>query len=74
MMLNINEKRILEILDKNHLMTRSELSSTMEKENLNGTETIINRLKDRGLVDNVQNLGNCIVITKSGMRALKSKV
>ena len=72
-MLNMNEKRILEILRKSHLITKGELMSILEKESMNGTEGLLGNLKSRGFIDHVHNLGNCLVITKQGMRALKGE-
>jgi len=70
-MLNMNEKRILEILAKRHLATKSELNSLFSQENLNGTDISMGRLRDRGYIDQVPNLGNCIIITKLGLQALE---
>lgn len=70
-MLNMNEKAILELLSKRHLITKSELLSVIQKESMNGGEASVGRLKDKGFIDHVQNLGNCIVITKLGIKALK---
>lgn len=70
-MLNGDEQRILEILNKQQLITKAELSTMLQKEGMNGAEANVARLKDKGLIDHVQNLGNCIVITKLGIQALK---
>ena len=70
-MLNDNEKKILDILNTRHLLTKKELLLMLEKDNMNGADISMGRLKDKGLIDNVQNLGNCIVITKLGLRALR---
>jgi len=70
-MLNMNERTILEILEKRHLVTKTELMELVDKENLNGADVSLGRLRDKGYIDQVQNLGNCLVLTKMGMRALK---
>lgn len=70
-MLNNNEKKILEILEQRHLVTKSELMTMVDKENINGADVSIGRLRDKGFIDQVQNLGNCLVLTKMGLRALK---
>lgn len=70
-MLNLNEKRILELLNKRQLMTKDELTSTLNGED--GVEITMGRLRDRGLIDNVANMGNCIVITKRGLQVLKGE-
>jgi predicted HTH transcriptional regulator len=70
-MLNTNEKKILEILEKRHLVTKSELMSILDGERMNGADVSVSRLKDRGYIEQVQNLGNCLVITKEGLKVLK---
>jgi len=69
-MINENEKKILELLNKRHLMTKGEITTTLNGESMDGVEVTMGRLRDRGLIENVQNLGNCIVITKKGIQAI----
>ncbi len=70
-MMNTNERTILELLEKRHLVTKSELMALLARENVNGADVSVGRLRDKGFIDSVQNLGNCLVLTKRGLRALK---
>lgn len=67
------EKRVLQLLEKGNVLTKSELLSVLARERLTSGEAAVSKLKSQGLVDFVQNLGNCVVITKKGMRALKGE-
>lgn len=71
-MLTVGEAKVLEILKNNHLITKGELIKLLEKEGLSA-EPNITSLKGRGFIDSVQNLGNCYVITKEGIRAVKEQ-
>ncbi|MBI4181748.1 MAG: hypothetical protein HY520_02165 [Candidatus Aenigmarchaeota archaeon] len=72
-MLQESEKRILELLDERHLLTKGELARIATKENLDALDVVLSRLQGRGWVDKVENMGNYIVITKAGIRALKGE-
>lgn len=69
-MLSDVEKRILELLSKHLLVTKSELIVQLNREKHNGSDISIHRLRDMGYIDKVESLGTCIVITQKGMRAL----
>lgn len=70
-MLSLSEKKILEILSKDLLITKSELVNRLSTEGLNSVELALNRLRQMGYVEKVESLGTAFVITQSGMRALK---
>jgi hypothetical protein len=72
-MLSYTEKRILEILNQRHLITKGELVREIGREDSNGTDVSIQRLKGMGFVSNVESLGNCLVITQKGIRSLKER-
>lgn len=69
-MLSEVEKRILELLSKQLLVTKSELIVQLNREKHNGSDISIHRLRDMGYIDKIESLGTCIVITQKGMRAL----
>ena len=68
-MLNEPEQKVLGILEKRHLVTKAELNQLISKEN--GDATAVSRLMDKGLIEEVENMGNCLVITKLGLRTVK---
>jgi hypothetical protein len=70
-MLTMVENEILNIMSKRQLITKSELAIQLQKDNHNGVENAVQRLKDMGYIDTVESLGNCLVITQSGIRTLK---
>lgn len=72
-MLNPNERQVLELLKKNHLMTTTEMATAAAREKVDSLDVAVARLRDRGLIDSVQNMGNYVVITKKGMQALKGE-
>ncbi len=70
-MISENDRKILEIISKSHLVTLGELGTRLGTNGPNGAATSISRLIELGLVNKVESMGNCIVITQKGMRALK---
>lgn len=70
-MLTMVENEILNIMNKQQLITKSELSIQLKKDNHNGVDNAVQRLKDMGYIDSVESLGNCLVITQSGIRTLR---
>ena len=38
-----------------------------------GADLVLGRLKERGYIDRVQNMGTCYVITKIGLKALQGE-
>ena len=69
-MLSDVEKRILELLSKQLLVTKSELIVQLNREKHNGSDISIHKLREMGYIDKVESLGTCLVITQKGMRAL----
>lgn len=68
------EKRILEIVNRQLLVSVEELLKAMEREELDGAEAVLNRLREEGFLNIVEPLGKTsYVITQKGMRALKVK-
>ncbi|RLJ05749.1 MAG: hypothetical protein DRP13_03180 [Candidatus Aenigmatarchaeota archaeon] len=70
-MLDQSEKRILEILSKDLLVTKGELVNRLSREGLDSVELGLNRLRQMGYIEKVESLGTAFVITQSGMRAMK---
>lgn len=70
-MLSEQEKRVLELLSRQLLVTKGEILSFLNKEKCNGTEVILQRLRDSGYIDKIENLGTCFVVTQKGIRAVK---
>ena len=70
-MLEQSEKRILEILSKDLLVTKGELVNRLSREGLDSVELGLNRLRQMGYIEKVESLGTAFVITQSGMRAIK---
>ncbi len=69
-MLSDVERRILELLSKQLLITKGELTVQLNRERHNGSDISIHRLREMGYIDKVESLGTCLVITQKGMRAL----
>ena len=72
-MLSDGDRRILELLSKQLLVTKGELLVQLNREKHNGSDVSIGRLKEMGYIDKVESLGTCLVITQKGMRALKEE-
>lgn len=70
-MLNDVEKKILQLLSKQLLVTKGELIIQLNREKHNGSDVSIGKLRDMGYLDKVESMGTCLVITQKGMRALK---
>ena len=72
-MLSNEEKRVLEVISKQLLITKSEIISLLNKEKMNGTDVMLQRLRDSGYIDKVESLGTCFVVTQKGIRAMEGK-
>jgi hypothetical protein len=72
-MLTEQEKRVLEIVSKQLLITKGEIMSLLNKEKVNGTDIMLQRLRDGGYIDKVESLGTCFVITQRGIRAVQAQ-
>jgi hypothetical protein len=72
-MLTDQEKRILELISKQLLITKGEVMSFLNKEKVNGTDTMLQRLRDAGLIEKVESLGTCFVVTQKGIRAMQGQ-
>ena len=70
-MLTDMDRKVLEILNKKLLTTKTELAMALNKEDFDGTEINIQRLKEMGYVEKVESLGIVFVITQRGIRALR---
>jgi hypothetical protein len=73
-MLSDVDRKILEMLSRQLLVTKGELILQLNREKHNGTDISIGRLRDMGYIDKVESLGTCLVITQKGMRALKDTI
>ena len=65
------DKKVLEILNKKLLTTKTELAMALNKEDFDGTDINIQRLRELGYVEKVESLGVVFVITQRGIRALR---
>ncbi len=72
-MLTEQDKKVLEIVSRQLLITKGEIMSFLNKEKMNGTDTMLQRLRDAGYIDKVESLGTCFVITQKGIRAMKGQ-
>ncbi|HDD72651.1 MAG TPA: hypothetical protein ENG00_01005 [Candidatus Aenigmarchaeota archaeon] len=70
-MLSDTDKKIMEIISKQLLITKAELARKLNKEEYDGTEVNVSRLIELGYISEVESLGTCLVITQKGIRALK---
>jgi len=73
-MLSEEEKKIMNLMSKQMLLTKSELIVHLQKENYNGTDISIQRLRELGYLDKVESMGNCIVITQKGLKAMREAI
>jgi len=71
-LLSEEEKKVLDIIGKRHLVRKSELTEILESD---GTAfKVVENLKERGLVLKISPLGEISYsITKSGLKALNEK-
>ena len=72
-MLTDQEKKVLEVVSRQLLITKGEIMSFLNKEKVNGTDVMLQRLRDAGFIDKVENLGTCFVITQKGIRAMQGQ-
>ena len=72
-MLTEQEKRVLEAVSKQLLITKGEIKSIMNREKADGTDIMLQRLRDGGYIDKVESLGTCFVITQRGIRAVQGQ-
>ncbi len=71
-MLAHKEKQILQIIGKNLLMRKEELSRKLKSEGFEDGFSELERLKERGMVHEVDAIGSlCYALTKEGMSAVK---
>lgn len=68
-----SERKILEMMSRQLLVTRSEIAAHLGKALLDGEQYSVNRLVDMGYVEKVESLGTCYVITQAGIRAMKQE-
>jgi len=73
MVLTEQEKRVLDVVSKQLLITKGEIISLLNKERANGTDITLQRLRDSGYIDKVESLGTCFVITQKGIRAIQGQ-
>jgi hypothetical protein len=72
-MLSEQEKKVLEVVSRQLLITKGEIMSFLNKEKVNGTDVMLQRLRDSGYIDKVESLGTCFVITQKGIRAMQGQ-
>jgi len=72
-MLTDQDKKVLEVVSRQLLITKGEIMSFLNKERMNGTDTMLQRLRDAGYIDKVESLGTCFVITQKGIRAMQEQ-
>jgi len=69
-MLNATERKILEFLSNRLLTTKGEIIEYCVKQSIknDGIDVSLERLRDLGLVQKVESLGICYVITQKGIK------
>ena len=72
-MLSDSERKILEMMSRQLLVTKSEIAAHLGKTVLDGEQYSVNRLVEIGYVEKVESLGVCYVITQAGIRAMKQE-
>ena len=72
-MLSEQEKRVLGVVSKQLLITKGEIMNLLNKEKVNGTDMMLQRLRDSGYIDKVESLSTCFVITQKGIRAMQEQ-
>jgi len=72
-MLNENDKKVLEIISKQQLITKSELAQKVNSGDYSKIQTHVSRLMELGYIEQVESLGTCLVITQKGMRAINGE-
>jgi len=70
-MLSEQERRVLELVSRQLLVTKGEIMSFLNKEKVNGTDVMLQHLRDSGYIDKVESLGTCFVVTQKGIRAMQ---
>jgi hypothetical protein len=69
--LNEGERKILEIMSKNLLLTKAEISYHLSKEGYDSVDDCLRSLMDMDLVQKVESLGVSFVITQKGLKMVK---
>lgn len=74
-MMNDSEKKMLDMMSKNLLLTKGEIFSRMEKEGVNssGANISLGKLVDMGYVEKIESLGICYAVTQAGIRTMKTE-
>ena len=70
-MISETERRILDVLSKQHLVNKGELKIKMGREG-DGVDLSLQRLMNMGYVEKVESLGVCYVITQGGIKFLNN--
>ena len=66
------EKSVLEVVNRQLLVSVPELLKAMEKEELDGAAVVLRRLQEEGFLNIIEPLGKTsYVITQKGMRAMR---
>ena len=66
------ERQILEVVNRQLLVSVEELLKAMEREELDGARPLLRKLQEEGFLNVVEPLGKTsYVITQKGMRALR---
>ncbi len=68
------ERKILELASKNLLITKEEITRFLNRDDYNGTDVSVGRLRELGYLEKVESLGTSFVITQKGIRASKSQI
>lgn len=64
------EQKILVLLEKQSLITTTELSKILGDSD--GVDTALARLRQEGFIKKIESLGTCWVITKKGLDVVKN--
>ncbi len=69
--LSERERKVLEIMSENLLLTKSEISYRLSKEGYDGIDDCLRSLMDMDLIQKVESLGVSFVITQKGLKMVK---
>lgn len=70
-MLTQIEKYILKVFSERHLLSIGEIESVLKRKREDGVDSALKYLISSGYIQKVESLGNCFIITKKGLKALK---
>jgi predicted transcriptional regulator len=70
-MLTETERFILKVFSERHLLSTNEIASVLKNRSDDGVASTLKDMISDGYLQKVESLGNCFIITKKGIQALK---